>query len=420
MEKTLHAGLEKASWARRTARSVQSSAPGSGSGSGSGSGPGSGSGSPGQGSMGRRGKAQLEGVLSKYTNLLQGWQNRYFVLDPELSQLQYFVNEQGRSQKPRGTLPLIGASVTPSDEAPHMFIVSSANGELFKLRAVDSREQQMWMSQLQACSRRLSDCSAKVKKLKDSDEHLCVDRSTSNLDTQGRVCSFSLLPSSSSSSSPGVQRHHPAAPSNIITITHTHHKSPAAARRSRTPYPHTLLEVKEVMSQAEARQKTLVQSIEGLPRRGSVSCLDQDLLLLKATSAATLSCLGECLSILQHSHTHSHAHNQAPASDGAHVWTVPKSPSAECVRNGGVAAMHSTEHSTEPSPSLRKKGPAHNAEVLQALLSHCCWALFCCAHMLTLKNLILVRSTAACRRVNVAMVTASAVTRIQICTRSIL
>ncbi|KAI4871386.1 hypothetical protein NFI96_028905, partial [Prochilodus magdalenae] len=192
----------------------------------------------------------------------------YFVLDPELSQLQYFVNEQGRSQKPRGTLPLIGASVTPSDEAPHMFIVSSANGELFKLRAVDSKEQQMWISQLQACSRRLSDCSAKVKKLKDSDEHLCVDRTTGNLDTQpglisvccvycvclsllcgcrpisGRVCSFALLPSSSSSSSPGVQRHS-AAPSNIITITHTRHKSPAAARRSRTPYPHTLLEVKE-------------------------------------------------------------------------------------------------------------------------------------------------------------------------------
>ncbi|XP_066523035.1 oxysterol-binding protein-related protein 10 isoform X2 [Hoplias malabaricus] len=285
----------------------------------------------------------------------------YFVLDPELSQLQYFVNEQGRSQKPRGTLPLIGASVAPSDEAPHMFIVSSANGEVFKLRAVDGKEQQMWISQLQACARRLSDSSAKVKKLKDSDEHLCVERTTGNLDTQGRVCSFSLLPSSSSSSSsPGAQRHHSSAPSNIITITHTHHKSPAAARRICNPYPHTLLEVKEVMSQAEARQKTLVQSIEGLPRRGSVSCLDQDLLLLKATSAATLSCLGECLSILQHSHAHSHTHNQAPLSDTAHVWSVPKSSSVECVRNSGEATINSTEPS--PSPSLRNKGSAHNAE----------------------------------------------------------
>ncbi|XP_057193687.1 oxysterol-binding protein-related protein 10-like [Triplophysa rosa] len=106
-------------------------------------------------------KRVIEGVLSKYTNLIQGWQNRYFVLDPELGQLQYFVNEQGRSQKPRGSLPLIGACVTSSDEAPHMFIVSSANRELFKLRAVDATEQHVWMTQIQACSRRHSDSSAK-------------------------------------------------------------------------------------------------------------------------------------------------------------------------------------------------------------------------------------------------------------------
>lgn len=59
---------------------------------------------------------------------------RYFLLDPDLGQLHYFVNEQGKSQKPRGSLPLIGASVTQSDEAPHMFIVHSVNGELYKLR----------------------------------------------------------------------------------------------------------------------------------------------------------------------------------------------------------------------------------------------------------------------------------------------
>lgn len=56
------------------------------------------------------------------------------MLDSELGQLHYFVNEQGKSQKPRGSLPLIGASVTQSDEAPHMFIVNSVNGELYKLR----------------------------------------------------------------------------------------------------------------------------------------------------------------------------------------------------------------------------------------------------------------------------------------------
>lgn len=59
---------------------------------------------------------------------------RYFVLDPELGQLQYFLNEQSKTQKPRGSLPLIGSSVAPSDEFPFMFTVYAVNGELFKLR----------------------------------------------------------------------------------------------------------------------------------------------------------------------------------------------------------------------------------------------------------------------------------------------
>ncbi|XP_065326673.1 oxysterol-binding protein-related protein 10 isoform X2 [Pelmatolapia mariae] len=319
-------------------------------------------------------KRQLEGVLSKYTNLIQGWQNRYFVLDPELGQLQYFVNEQGKSQKPRGSLPLIGASVTTSDEAPHMFIVNSVNGELYKLRASDAKEQQFWISQLQACARRHSDSSAKVRKLKGSDEHLSVERAGGGQEllgssSSGRTRSFSLLPHLTPTSSPGSPRHlgQPATPSNIVTITH--HKSPAAARRAKSQYPGRLLEVKEVMSQAEGQQKNLVQSIDSLPTKGPLSCLDQDLLLLKATSAATLSCLGECLNILQQTQSHSqvppqsqvsqrnHASHGAP-SDGAPVWTVPKSPSGEQLKNGGLTPLQSTE----PSPALRKRILPHGAE----------------------------------------------------------
>ncbi|XP_056438378.1 oxysterol-binding protein-related protein 10-like isoform X2 [Gadus chalcogrammus] len=322
------------------------------------------------------GKRQLEGVLSKYTNLLQGWQNRYFVLDPESGHLQYFVSEQGKSQKPRGSLPLIGASVTPSDEAPHMFVVNS-NGELYKLRASDAKEQQFWMSQLQACARRHSDSSAKVRKLKGSDEHLSVERAGGSQEglgpssCGGRTRSVSLLPhlpqpSSSSSSSPSSQRHfgaHVAPPTNIVSITH--HKSPAAARRSRSQCPPRLHEVKEVMSQAEGQQKNLVHSIDALPTKGPLSCLDQDLLLLKATSAATLSCLGECLNILQQSQGQPLSKASQPnhtilgaQSDGAPVWTVPKSPSVDHLKNGGPTPLRLAE----PSPSLRKKGMSPGAE----------------------------------------------------------
>lgn len=74
----------------------------------------------------------------------------------------------------------------------------------------------------------------------------------------------------------------------------------------------------QIMSQVEGRQKNLVQAIEALPSSGPLSALDQDLLLLKATSAATLSCLGECLTLLQQSmHQVGQNHNR-PLSSGKH------------------------------------------------------------------------------------------------------
>lgn len=74
----------------------------------------------------------------------------------------------------------------------------------------------------------------------------------------------------------------------------------------------------QIMSQAEGQQKNLVQAIEALPNSGPLTALDQDLLLLKATSAATLSCLGECLSLLQQSmHQVGQQHNRT-LSSGEH------------------------------------------------------------------------------------------------------
>ncbi|KAL0593360.1 Oxysterol-binding protein-related protein 10 [Plecturocebus cupreus] len=59
--------------------------------------------------------------------------------------------------------------------------------------------------------------------------------------------------------------------------------------------------ITDLMNQVEGQQKNLVHAIESLPGSGPLTALDQDLLLLKATSAATLSCLGECLNLLQQS-----------------------------------------------------------------------------------------------------------------------
>uniref|UniRef100_A0A3Q3D8W7 Oxysterol-binding protein n=1 Tax=Hippocampus comes TaxID=109280 RepID=A0A3Q3D8W7_HIPCM len=202
----------------------------------------------------------------------------------------------------------------------------------------DAKEQHYWVSQLQACARRHSDCSGSS--------------------SSGRNRSFSLLPHLTPTSSPASQRQlaHTSSPGNIVTITH--HKSPAAARRAKSQYPGRLMEVKEMMSQAEGQQKNLVQSIDSLPTKGPISCLDQDLLLLKATSAATLSCLGECLNILQQSHSQAPPLSQA-THHGVPVWTVPKSPSGQHLKNGGLTPLRSAES----SPALRERNIGQSEEV---------------------------------------------------------
>ena len=100
------------------------------------------------------------------------------------------------------------------------------------------------------------------------------------------------------------------------------------------------------MSQAEGQQKNLVQSIDSLPTRGPLSCLDQDLLLLKATSAATLSCLGECLNILQQTQSHSQPPPQSQASE--HNHSAHRAPSGESAL--GPIPVLLLEPPTPPSP----------------------------------------------------------------------
>ncbi|XP_068426458.1 oxysterol-binding protein-related protein 10-like isoform X2 [Clinocottus analis] len=246
-----------------------------------------------------RSKRHLEGVLKKYTNPLQGWQSRYFVLDPEVGQLQYHLNELSKSQRPaRGSLPLLGAMVVSCDEYPYMFTIQSTSGDAYKLRALDAQQQEGWMTQLQLCSRRRSESSAKL------------------------------------------------------------------------------------MIQAEGQQKSLVNSIESLPPRGGpLSSLDEDLLLFKATSAATLSCLGECLSMLQHNVVHAlnqnqnqnHAPspilhpspaglNQTAPTERVKLWSRRCSSGVSQVEPGGLRSSgQSPSHSAHESPShSAHESPSHS------------------------------------------------------------
>ncbi|GFU42259.1 oxysterol-binding protein-related protein 11 [Trichonephila clavipes] len=76
----------------------------------------------------------LEGQLYKYTNVVKGWQYRWFILIPETGILEYYV----------------GAVISPSDEDGQSFAISAACGELYKLKANDPKERQFWVNRIRA------------------------------------------------------------------------------------------------------------------------------------------------------------------------------------------------------------------------------------------------------------------------------
>ncbi|XP_034279118.1 oxysterol-binding protein-related protein 11 isoform X2 [Pantherophis guttatus] len=256
----------------------------------------------------------ISGYLMKYTNLVTGWQYRYFVLNNEAGLLEYFVNEQSRNQKPRGTLQLAGAVISPSDEDSHTFTVNAASGEQYKLRATDAKERQHWVSRLQICTQHHTEAIGKVLSV----------TNTNNPPLKSR--SFSLA--SQGSGSPGLQRRPSQNASSFFSVGH--HKLPAG-KRIPILQPDHLIDVRE-MSQAEGQQRDLVRSIECLPASGHLSSLDQDLLMLKATSMATMNCLNDCFHILQLQHA---SQQKGSLSTGTTIsWLEPKISLPNHFKNG--------------------------------------------------------------------------------------
>ncbi|XP_024281636.1 oxysterol-binding protein-related protein 11 isoform X1 [Oncorhynchus tshawytscha] len=264
----------------------------------------------------------IDGCLMKYTNLVTGWQYRFFVLNNEAGLLEYFVNEQSRPQKPRGTLPLAGAVISPSDEDSHTFTVNAISGEQYKLRATDAKERQHWVSRLQICTQHHTEAMGK-----------------SNPPPKSR--SYSMA-SQGSASSPLSQRR-PSQLQNqnaasFFSMTQLHRGSSLYSSK-RSLLPDHLLDAREMMTQAQAQHRDLIQTIEGLPpAAGPLSPLDQDLLMLKATSMATMNCLNDCLHILQLQQV---ARQKSSLGGPTIEWLEPKLP--DILKNGGPLDSFSTE-----------------------------------------------------------------------------
>lgn len=249
----------------------------------------------------------IDGYLMKYTNLVTGWQYRFFVLNNEAGLLEYFVNEQSRPQKPRGMLPLAGAVISPSDEDSHTFTVNAISGEQYKLRASDAKERQHWVSRLQICTQHHTEAMGKSQ-------------------PPSKSRSYSTA-SQGSGSSPMSMRRHSQNPASLFGWSQVRGSSAYSSKRSLLP--DHLMDAREMMSQAQGQHKDLIQGIEGLPATPGLSPLDQDLLMLKATSMATMNCLNECLHIL---HLQQMARQRSSLGGPTIEWLEPKLP--DILKNG--------------------------------------------------------------------------------------
>ncbi|KAE9528647.1 hypothetical protein AGLY_012222 [Aphis glycines] len=184
-----------------------------------------------------------EGQLYKYTNVVKGWQHRWFIVDPREGTLSYFLSENDTKQQPRGFIFLESAVVSPSDEDSNTFSVNSWNGECYKLRAVDARARQDWVNRLRAAA---------------------------EYHSQKNVQKYSRT-------------------NNVYDFC------PSGVKRS-------LANARQYLSQAENNFIDMARVIEKLPSQGPrLRNTDPDLLIIKATSQSMMCALENCYKILQHS-----------------------------------------------------------------------------------------------------------------------
>ena len=215
-----------------------------------------------------------EGQLSKFTNVMKGWQFRWFVLDPENGTLQYFLLDE-KSGKSRASQHLAGGVVLPSEEDSQTFTINFASGEMWKVRASHAKERQMWVDRLRACAYLHNEA------LLAHNHHSLSLREKRPLTPPGSRSHFS-------NGEPSDQ---------LQTLS----LSVLDAFGS----------VHDVLNKVEKKHQALADTIEAFPQHKKhppdnnstdskpPSCHDPKLLQLKATSAATVRSMEAALSILQ-------------------------------------------------------------------------------------------------------------------------
>lgn len=120
----------------------------------------------------------LEGPLSKWTNVVQGWQCRWFVLDKSDGLLKYFTSRQKMSlNRHRGCIRLQNSKLGLDDEDKNNFTIRDLSSDkIFHFKAKDIEERRLWMKHLEDSIRLKYDQEDQVSTLSSS-----FDKSLSSL-----------------------------------------------------------------------------------------------------------------------------------------------------------------------------------------------------------------------------------------------
>ena len=205
--------------------------------------------------------AQFEGQLSKFTNMVKGWQYRWFIVDGINLTVSYYLMED-KLGKYRARQSLEGALITPSPEDGCSFSIYFTNGESWRLRTGQPQERETWVDNLnECCSFNRLRRSSSVRK--SSRSIRSINKSSSSL------CDYFQMP---------VTR-----PRDAINA------------------------VEDMIVNLDSRHCEISQAIESLPSRSNASleddvvpfCHSKNLLLIKATSCATVQCLDGAFSMLK-------------------------------------------------------------------------------------------------------------------------
>lgn len=93
----------------------------------------------------------VEGPLSKWTNVVKGWQCRWFVLDQTLGLFSYYTSKQKmKLGVRRGCIRLVQANLGLDDEEHNTFTITDlSNDKTFHFMTKDMDERNFWLKHLE-------------------------------------------------------------------------------------------------------------------------------------------------------------------------------------------------------------------------------------------------------------------------------